>query len=293
MKGSNFEVLGRDCFTRILIAMRPIDVIKLCFLTNSQLANDVPWGHLLLDFGCDPEEIPVDPKEQKELYYDYVTTYQYPFYVSVDDGMIEFEHVSKTICRATGLPDIVYEQKDTYHVKKMPTKMKLMGFEFEPGLCHIRKPRGGSISEIIEHPIGDRVVYTTAGDDQDRHDIPYIKHEGEKVWCALYPGEKCLRTCYTVGEPNRDMIQEFFHSVTEELGLNYEKMPISDINKLEIISMCAYEITDKFTHEKPERVQKLRLRVFRELFHNDYFIYQNQVWQIGLVEFCPHTQWFA
>lgn len=201
--------------------------------------------------------------------------------------MVEIEQTFKTVCKTEGHSDRIHEVTNCFSVVKIPTKMKLIGFEFffdieeRPSTF----PRANHIPEISEHPIGNRIVYSLS-EDKTKDDFVDISPLGEKLWTALFPNEGCLRLCPVIFEYERANFTVFDYMFrTEDLDLDITTMSLMDLHKLKTISICSenvYDFTKSFSS---------KIRAFKELYTNGIFVQDEMVWQIGLVQFYPHTEW--
>ena len=279
MEESAFGKLGRNAFTRMLLSLRPIDVVKMCWLTNLHLCDQVSWSYLLQKgFGIKPDEIPQDSEEQRQLFYDVTTRGYSPFYVSIDSGEeMKFEelHTGKLVT--------------SY---RMPTQMQFLGFQKVNHKANwIDRANGFEVEEIKEHPLKDTDIVYLLDDPNDLDVAPLPNPQGETLWTALLPNHRDLVAFPPVEKLDA---QEFVHifSIFSSLDSNAE-YSADEINKMRIAAFCTDVIFgdhpfifNKFAMGSDETKQYSN-EIFDSMYNRGYYVIDGKVYQIGKVKFLP------
>lgn len=161
MEESDFGKLGRDGFTSILLSMDPIDVVKLCWLTNLGLCDNVGWSHLLQEgFKVLPEDIPKEVDDQRLFFYNLATVEQVPLYFAIETK----EHKHRRF-------EYHEDRKLSISAQVMPRRMRFNRF--------INK------NDDIERT--ETVTYRNDDNPDNRENYYKPPPEGEKVWVMFGP----------------------------------------------------------------------------------------------------------
>ena len=176
---SVFSSVGADALTAILKSMRPIDVIKLCWLTSSGICNKARWTILLSHhFNLKQNDIPENVSEQKLLFYSLTMDHYSPFYVGVGKKeMRTFVTPSGKIIEGPSIPKV----------------FRLLGFEnnkeiraensSDAGIWN--RFRGSLVAEAINHPLDETdFIYIIQEPWEGIDPIPNPK--GETVWALSH-----------------------------------------------------------------------------------------------------------
>lgn len=259
MEESDFGKLGRDGFTSILLRMRPIDVVKLCWLTNMHLCDNVDWKTLLrVGFELDdPEEIEDDPADQRMQFYNIACSIFRPFYIPAGEGRL-----TKFKEQLTGR---------TVEGRRIPPKMKFLDF-----IDSDEVPPADLPKNYYYYP-------TLHAEELQRPVFP----EGEKCWVVVLPGFPNVTVVDT------SVVTNSLRNKMRVLGWEYpQEDDRKEWGRLIAANYCTEAVLEDIgsqldTHFRYHSKGGKSVEIFSYIHDNDYYVDGDQVYQIGEVEFLP------
>lgn len=279
MEENIFGRLGREGLTMLLLRSEPIEVVKLCWMTNLRLCDKLHWSLLLQKMFKYPEdEIPVDLKEQRNLFYETATIDWAPFYIPV--GPVKKKTYVRNIELPADLNRSYYGNVRYVDAYDCPRVWKLYGFQ--------KTKQGESYWDRRTTPfidsIGRQLNESSPGQEHNIYYVNARKDDDDAGGDSTYipsPDGETIWVCFTF----------LYDTFTITMLLNYAD-PVyrgegNLVHKETICNRVAASIIDSENISESE-LDLYRQSIYETLWRDEYYLDDNGSFaQICQVTFLP------